>query len=212
MNDEYYILENGEKMGPFSFNELIKKGIEIDTSIATSSAGEWQNASYLPEFNEYFESQGFYFPTEDNLAGFGWRMLAFFIDYIIVSLIAVIIILKAGWVTFPTSPALNMAFTNIMSPKAMMIIEANFAFVFLVYHTLCEASKLRGSVGKKICGLKVVDADGKRINIIKALARNLGAFLSFMLYGLPFFTLFFSAHKQTWYDRLAKTYMIKIEQ
>jgi len=66
MNDEYYILEDGEKVGPFSFDELTARGVDIDSSILVPGSDTWQNASYLPEFSEYFEAQGFYFPTEGN--------------------------------------------------------------------------------------------------------------------------------------------------
>lgn len=210
MSDEYYVLEDGEKTGPFTFNELIDRGLEIDTSVLIPTADTWQNASYLPEFNGYFETRGFYFPTEDNLANAGWRILAFIIDYIFVSVIAIIIALQAGWVVLPTSATLN-PLNNTMPQRSMLIVEASFSVVFLIYHTLFEISVMRGGIGKKICGLKVVDEDGRGLTFIKALSRNFGALLSFMVYGLPFFTLFFSEHKQTWYERLVRTYMIKTE-
>ncbi len=206
MNEEYYVLENGEKTGPFSYDELIERGLEIDTQVLMPDAETWQNASYVPAFSEYFEAQGYYFPTEDNLAGFGWRTLAFFVDYMIVSAIAVLIDLQAGWVTLPAKPTLTM-----LPERTMYIVEMSFCVLFLVYHSLFEATDSRGSIGKRMCSLKVVDEDGRRINLVKALLRNLGALLSFMFYGLPFLTIFFSERKQTWYERLAKTYMIRVE-
>ncbi|MDB5010609.1 MAG: hypothetical protein JWQ06_1398, partial [Mucilaginibacter sp.] len=83
------------------------------------------------------------------------------------------------------------------------------AVLFLIYNGLFEATATRGSLGKKLFNLKVVDEDGRQLTFLKAMARNFGALLSFMLYGLPFLTLFLSEHKQTWYDRLAKTYTIR---
>jgi uncharacterized RDD family membrane protein YckC len=210
MDDEYYVLEDGEKTGPFTFNELIDREINVDTPVLIPSVDTWQNASYLPEFNDYFEAKGFYFPTEDNLATVGWRILAFIIDYIFVSAIAITIALQAGWVVLPTSAKLN-PLNNIIPERSMLIIEVSFSVMFLIYHTLFEVSGMRGGIGKKICGLKVVDEDGRGLTLIKALSRNFGVLLSFMVYGLPFFTLFFSEHKQTWYERLVKTYMIRIE-
>src|ERR1700744_1693970 len=151
MNDEYYILEDGEKLGPFSFNELTARGVDIDSSILVPGSDTWQNASYLPEFSEYFESQGFYFPTEGNLANFGWRTLAFTIDYIIISLIAGLIDVNAGWLVFPKSASINpTAVLNSMPQRSLMIIELSFVIVFLVYNILLEASNMRGSFGKKM--------------------------------------------------------------
>ena len=214
MNDEYYILEDGEKAGPFSFDELTERGIDIDSSILVPGSDTWQNASYLPEFNEYFESQGFYFPTEGNLAGFGWRTLASVIDYIVVSLIAGLIDIKAGWLVFPASTAFNptLMLTNL-SQRSLMIIELSFVVVFVLYNTIFEATDMRGSIGKRTCGLKVVDADGRKLSFLMAVARNIGAVTVYHIFGLIFLIIsfFFSDRQQTWYDKQTKAYVIKPE-
>jgi hypothetical protein len=62
MNNEYYILEDEEQLGPFSFDELIKRDIDIHTSILAPKASEWQYASELPELYAYFEAKDIYFP------------------------------------------------------------------------------------------------------------------------------------------------------
>lgn len=207
MNEAYYVLEDGEKTGPFSYEELIEREIDIDTQVSTPQDETWQNASYLPEFIEYFESQGYNFPTEENLAGFGWRILAFVIDYMIVSILSVFVCLQSGWLQLPAKPTLNMMFPE----KTMYLIEAVFGVIFLLYHTFAEAIHSRGSLGKRICSLKVVDEDGRRLTLVKAFLRNLGALLSFMFWGLPFITALFSPQKQAWYERLLKTYMIRVD-
>src|ERR1700748_664638 len=77
MNDEYYILVGETKKGPYTFDDLINMDLTIHTEIITPLSDEPQFASELPEFNEYFEAQGIYFPTEDNLAPVGKRISAF---------------------------------------------------------------------------------------------------------------------------------------
>lgn len=45
-------------------------------------------------------------------------------------------------------------------------------FVFILYCSLLEASKLQGTLGKKIFGIKVVDDQKHRISFAKSLIRN----------------------------------------
>jgi len=192
MNEEYYVLENGEKTGPFTFNELTERGLDVDTSVSTPGSDTWQNASYLPEFNEYFEKQGHYFPTEDNIAHFGWRTLAFIIDYMIISLVAGTIDIKAGWLVLPATAKFDpAALMNAIPERSLVIIEISFVLLFLLYNVLLEASNARASFGKKLCGLKVVDADGRKLTFIMALLRNIGAVTAYNIFALFFLIISF---------------------
>ena len=211
MNEEYYVLENGEKTGPFSYKELAARGIDLDTPVSTSADDDWQNASYLPEFNEYFESKGYYFPTEENLAGFGWRTLAFIIDYLLIAVAVMFIGIKTGWVTLPPPTASFSASMSMLSQKSLVFIEISFAAIYLVYNILFELIDTQGSIGKKICSLKVVDADGRKPTFINSFIRTVGALTAFNILGLLILisSFFFSDRKQAWYDRLVKTYIIR---
>jgi len=203
MNNEYYILEDEEQLGPFTFNELIERDIDIYTQVL-SPTNEWQYASELPEFNEYFEAKGIYFPTQDNLAGAGWRTLAFIVDYIILVIIVEIIAVQGGWVSLPTTTKFTMP-----PPNAVMTLQLMFYGVYLVYHTLFEITGWKGSIGKKLCGLKVVDLNGQKMGFLQAAGRNLGSILSLILL-VPYLSILLSEYKQEWYDNLAKAYIIKV--
>lgn len=202
MNDEYYLVEGEEKKGPYSYNDLINMDITIHTEIITSLSDKPQYASELPEFNDYFEAQGIYFPTEDNLATFGKRVSAFIIDYFATYIIVSNIATRTGWVVLPTNYRLGMPV-----PTSMLILSISVLTTFLVYNTICEATGLKGSLGKKIFKLIVVDINGKGLSIPRALLRNLGVVLSITIW-LPFLSIFFSEHRQAWYDSLAKTYVV----
>jgi uncharacterized RDD family membrane protein YckC len=211
MEAEYYVLEDGEKAGPFTYSELVERGMDIDTQVLTPLSDTWQSASYVHEFSEYFEANGYYFPTEGNLAGAAWRILAFVIDYMAISLIAGFIEAETGWIKLPKTITIDTAMAGQLPRGLMVILFALFAAVYILYHSLFEVSGLRATIGQRICGLKVVDEDGRRIHFLRAIFRNIGGILSCMLYCLPFLTLFLSERKQTWYERLAKTYMIRVE-
>lgn len=205
MNNEYYILEGEEQLGPFSFDELVKRDIDIHTSILAPKASEWQYASELPELYEYFEAKDIYFPTLDNLASAGWRTLAFIVDYLLLSVIVEIIALQLGWVKLPTSGAFVLPESDIMLKMQLV-----FYAVYLTYNVLFELTGWKATIGKKICGLRVIDVNGEKITILQSLGRNVGAILSIALTMVPFLSIFGSEYKQQWYDNLAKTYMIKI--
>ena len=205
MNDEYYILEGEEQVGPFSFDELITRDIDIHTSILAPGANKWQYASELPELYEYFEAKDIYFPTLDNLASAGWRTLAFIVDYLLLSVIVEVIALQLGWVKLPTTGKFVLPEQDIMFKMQLV-----FYAVYLTYNVLFELTGWKATIGKKICGLRVIDVNGEKISILQSLGRNVGAILSIALTMVPFLSIFGSEYKQQWYDNLAKTYMIKI--
>ncbi len=207
MNDVYYIQQGEEKIGPFTFEELIKKDIDIHTSILAPKASEWQYASEIPELYEYFEAKDIYFPTLDNLASPGWRTLAFIIDYLLLSVIVEVIALQLGWVTLPTNGKFVWPDND-----TMFKMQALFYGIYLIYNTLFELTGWKATIGKKICGLRVIDVNGEKITLLQSLGRNVGAILSIALTMAPFLSILGSEYKQQWYDNLAKTYMIRIRK
>lgn len=202
MNDEYYLIESGEKTGPYTFNELINMGLTIHTELITPQNDTPQYASELPEFDSYFESRGIYFPTLDNLATYGKRLSAFLIDYFGIYIIVSNVVTRTGLVVLPAS----YRFGDPV-PAGMAILSACMFATFLVYKTICEVSGLKGSLGKKILKLIVVDINGQKLSLPRAFLRNLGVILSLTIW-VPFLSVFFSEHRQAWYDSLAKTYVV----
>ncbi|MGF7081889.1 RDD family protein [Mucilaginibacter sp. UYCu711] len=202
MNDEYYLVQGGEKTGPYTFNELINMELNIHTEIITPQSDKPQYASELPEFDSYFEGQGIYFPTLDNLATHGKRLSAFLIDYFGIYIIVSNVVTRTGVVVLPAS----YRFGDPV-PTGMAILSACMFATFLVYKTICEVSGLKGSLGKKIFKLIVVDVNGQKLSLPRAFLRNLGVILSLTIW-VPFLSVFFSEHRQAWYDSLAKTYVV----
>lgn len=202
MNNEYYLVEGEEKTGPYTYQELINRDITIHTEIITSKSDTPQYASELPEFIDYFEAQGIYFPTGDNLAPYASRIFAFIIDYFLVSMIVAIIDIKAGWITLPAQPTFTLPY-----PQSIILV-ASFSAIFLLYNVLFEHSKFKGSIGKILCKIMVVDIDGQNLKIGNSIVRNLGVLVSLMIYALPFLTALFGEHRQAWYEKLTKAYQI----
>lgn len=205
MHKEYYILDNNEKTGPFTYREITEKGISPEVRLAVDG-GQWVYASEMPELIDYFASTGVYFPTGDNLAGFGIKAVALIIDIIILIVPLEYIFIKTGMIIVPQS------IENFVMPSAatLLLIQGLFCLSFIIYNSILEMTTWKGSIGKKMCSLAVVNVDGKSPGFLRSLGRSVGAFVSFnFLYGLPFLSMLFNEHRQNWYDSLAKTYVIK---
>src|ERR1700744_3765924 len=165
MDDSYYVLEDGEQTGPYSLGELIEKEPDIHTRILSTAENTWLDACDLPELNEYFREHGVYFPTENNLASFWARLMAFIIDVIIVSFIFdLIIMILASRGVVNMQYFTSMQALGKMPPRQMMTLQIVVNVLLLSYNTVCEASGLKGSLGKRACGLLVVNADGEGIS------------------------------------------------
>jgi uncharacterized RDD family membrane protein YckC len=205
MTEGYYISQGEEEHGPFTLEEVLKMPLSVDTMVLSPQAEDWQRASDLPEFFDYFEAQGVYFPTEDNLASFWVRLLAYVIDAILIS-----VSLSFFASEFVLQLYKEME-TNINSNESL-IARLKFNLIIFVisamYHSIFEATPMRGSIGKKLCKLAVVDADGRRLSVLKALIRNFGKLLSSIVFGVGYLAILWDDHKQAWHDKMAKTYVI----
>ena len=209
MAHEYYILEEGVQQGPYTFHELTAMDLDIHTRVLSPQAENWEDACDLPELYPYFESRGIYLPTGDNLASFGWRFLAWVIDYFLISLLASFIVnaLIANGVVHAMS---SYATLLKASPRELFIVQLSFIIPLIIYNTVCEASPMKGSIGKKLCRLVVVDIDGMGLTFVNALLRSFGKSISVFLLYIGFITIFFTEHKQALHDQLAKTYVVKL--
>jgi len=210
MNEEYYILVDGEQTGPYTFNELIEQQPGLHTRIMAPSADTWQDACDVPELFEYFRTQGYHFPTEDNLASFWWRLVAFSIDMVLMSLILDFIIIPLLNAKGITHINLAVPFNPYkVSVHDATILQVLFFVVLLLYNSGCEVSAMQGTLGKKACGLVVVDQDGDVINVGMSLLRNIGKGLSVSFWGVGAISIFWTEGKQGLYDLLAKTYVVR---
>ncbi|MDB5007937.1 MAG: hypothetical protein JWQ84_2332 [Mucilaginibacter sp.] len=212
MDNAYYILEDGEQKGPFTFDELTEMELDIHTRVLSPSEDTWHDACDLPEFYPYFEAQGVHFPTEDNLASFWWRLLAFVIDFILLSFVinyTIIMLISRGVLSNILQNATMQSYSK-MPVRDILILEFTVYSILFIYNFICEISPMKGSIGKKICRLVVVDVDGMPLTYTGALLRSFGKVISIFFYGAGFLSIFWSDHRQALHDYLAKTYVVKL--
>lgn len=201
--DEFYVKDEKGEKGPFTFEELTDGRLEPDDMVRTATS-DWQTAADIDDFAEYFRFEGYYFPTETNLAGFGIRFLAFFIDHITISFL-----IGMGMSMFPEQLPFKVEALDLKNKDMVFWLQEVYMIAMIVYNVIFCALPLSSTPGQAICRLIIVDGEGNKINIAKAIIRSPIKLLSVVLYGLGTITIFFTQYSQAVHDLLAKTYVVK---
>jgi uncharacterized RDD family membrane protein YckC len=206
--DEFFVKVNDEDKGPFTFEELTDGRLEPHDLVRIGNS-DWEKASDIPDFAEYFQYEGYNFPSETNVAGFGIRALAFIIDYFIVSFIVQLflllfakdVLMQINKLDFEDVSNINLdAFRYMLRAYAIVMVGYNFALYLLPWDS---------TIGQRVCKLIVVDADGNKISLVQSLVRSLCKLLSLSFYGVGFVSVLFSQKRQSFHDAIARTYVIK---
>ncbi len=130
-----------------------------------------------------------------NYAGFWQRFFALLIDVILLGVLTAII-------SFILRIILG-ADTNVIST----VIQLVMSIAYWVFYQ----EKYGQTLGKKALGIKVVDASGKTPSAMTFFLREIiGKFISGIVLGLGYFWMLWDARKQTWHDKIASTYVIKV--
>lgn len=199
MSEAYHIIKNGKEKGPFTFNELIRQHLDIDTRVLSPAASNWEDACDVPELYSYFEGMGIYFPAISNLASFWWRLSAYGIDSLIMGVIAYLIFYKLT----------QSGVIDSDSPGDMLLALFILHTVIILYNTICETMPMKGSIGKRICKLVVVNVDGGNIGFLTALKRNIYKILSRLMFYLGFLRVLWDPHRQAWHDEFTGAYVVR---
>lgn len=135
--------------------------------------------------------------------GFWWRVLAYFIDGIVLAIANGMIegIFGIGMGPFTMLGAERDVFASV----AFMGMTGGLLLVNLLYFAVMESSRLQASVGKLAVGLIVTDIHGERIGFGRALGRYLAKILSAAILCIGFIMVAFTERKQGLHDLIAGT-------
>ncbi len=78
----------------------------------------------------------------------------------------------------------------------------------LLYYPVMESSRWQATLGKRFCGLTVVNLDGKRISFVRALVRFLAKYLSGSLFGIGFLMIAWRSDRRGLHDMIAGTLVL----
>jgi uncharacterized RDD family membrane protein YckC len=222
---EYYILEKGEKLGPFTPEELMDRPLEPSDVLLLPMQNQGTPAYDMPEFDAYFKSEGIYYPTKQNTSSYMLRLPAFIIDYFIIFFGAFLLaaITIPGYIArfeqeiMPVPFNYDKYIANIAKYQNVeLVLQFVVLAILILYHAACESGRLRGSVGKYVMGLVVVDELGYSLTFWQALKRNLGKII-YEVAGLvvgPLSYLFYlrmiwGDRHQAVHDQLSRCYVVK---
>lgn len=133
--------------------------------------------------------------SSHQYAGFWIRLLAGLIDIAILAVIGYIFF--GGDVTQVSEDGgVSISFTGWKT-----LIPALYILVFWIW--------ISATPGKYICGIKIIETDGKKLSWQKAILRCIGYIPSAFVFGLGFIWIAANEKKQGWHDKLANTYVVK---
>ncbi len=132
-------------------------------------------------------------PAQLEYAGFWSRVAALIVDNAIVMIFGLAILIAAS------------------SAGAGAVVIANLVYILvaILYWPLMECSERQATLGKQLLGLQVTDADGLRLNFVRALLRNLAKIISSLPFGLGFLLAAFTPRKQALHDMITKCLVVR---
>lgn len=141
--------------------------------------------------------------SEGKKGGFWVRSIAYLIDEIVLSIVGLLFFFAFRVAQgSDTSPFQSFFTTLVIMYCARLIIEAAYFTYFYGY--------AGQTIGKMVCGLKVVSTEGELIGYRRAFLRWIGYKISLYAFFLGFFWIAFDPNKQGWHDKIAKTFVIKV--
>ena len=158
--------------------------------------------------------QGSSYAGGSPFKGFWIRFVAAIIDVILVS-IAFFVFVILFMVVFGGLGGLLGGEEGAFGAGIMGFLLAILVFTILqlLYKPLMEASEFQGTLGKYILGMKVVKANGERLDMGTSFVRSIVylvciALMSLLVPVLAFIMIGFTEQKQGLHDIVAKTFVV----
>lgn len=92
----------------------------------------------------------------------------------------------------------------VFGADAALYVWPSVALYFIAF----EASPLRGTPGKRICGLQVLARNGDRAGIVRVFARTVAKLLSGVVLGIGFLLCIFTARRQALHDLITRSVVV----
>lgn len=145
-------------------------------------------------------------------AGFFSRLIAFVLDWLLVSFVFSIIltiVMPAGFAAEgPGIMEYDEEYIRNMRDAAGPWLYVLF-LVWIVYNTLMHASEWQATLGKRALGIIVTDMEGNRQSMGKILLREIVKLLSILLFFLILLLAAFTSRRQALHDMIGGTIVLK---
>jgi uncharacterized RDD family membrane protein YckC len=143
-----------------------------------------------------------------QLADGGKRFIAFLIDVIILTVVIMVLFGILGTIGFMGASSVETSDSAGMVAAIMgagLLMQVLSLALQIGYFTYFESSERQGTIGKNAMGLIVADENGNRLDVQKALIRNIMRLVSGFICLIGYLMAFFTEKKQTLHDIVAKT-------
>jgi uncharacterized RDD family membrane protein YckC len=143
-----------------------------------------------------------------QLADGGKRFIAFLIDVIILTVVIMVLFGILGTIGFMGASSVETSDSAGMVAAIMgagLLMQVLSLALQIGYFTYFESSERQGTIGKNAMGLIVADEKGNRLDVQKALIRNIMRLVSGFICLIGYLMAFFTEKKQTLHDIVAKT-------
>lgn len=119
-------------------------------------------------------------------AGFWWRSLAWSLDALVLSVLFAVLF-GAG------------------DPGVGCVV------VSWLYCALMESSRWQATLGKRACGLIVIDTDTNSLSFARASGRHFAKYISMLTFGVGYAMAAFTERRQALHDLIADTLVIRMK-
>lgn len=153
---------------------------------------------------------------QGQYAGFVTRLIAFFIDQLIlvvtifVANTAVLLVLSFFDIS-PESISSGMDAGNQFDTiLGLILVGVAFALNFLFYYGyfIFFWMLVGQTPGKMVMGVRVVSTNGRPLSFFQSVRRLIGYFISMVVLFMGFLWILVSDTRQGWHDKFASTYVI----
>ena len=194
----YIVVVRGKPQGPYTLDQLKQMEIFPDTFVRKPGMDDYKEAHEIEELRALL---GFVAPkhTPQYFASFDQRLMAWAIDYFIITLVYAVVV------------AIAVVFIEEKNVR-IGIVAAGFTlvpFTKFLYNVIADSSKTQGTIGKKLMDIKVTDEHGARLTTGTALIRNLAKIISNIPLGLGYLYCLLNKKQQCLHDIIAGTLVIK---
>lgn len=145
--------------------------------------------------------------TPKVYAHFGWRLLAYFIDAILMfipmTLLGMTGFIGTDMLTEPGADVESGALTGLMIYYGVSLL------IPWLYYAFMESGSKQATVGKMVLGMKVTDERGNKISFGRASGRYWGKLVSGLIIGIGYLMVLFTEKKQGLHDIMANCLVLK---
>jgi uncharacterized RDD family membrane protein YckC len=93
--------------------------------------------------------------------------------------------------------------------RSNWIVERLGFLLWLFYHAALESSPEQATIGKRVVGIVVCAADGRRLSFVRAAIRTLAKIASVMICGVGLFMPLLTPRRQALHDLLTDSVVIR---